>query len=242
MAVTEAATSEREALIIGHLADVMRIEPLEKLRGLCNVKFRVTRLNAKIKAVRGRMDEATYVKNRVMRLRQAVQSQHAKYGAEGSAKNGKLKGDGNEGGPTIERAPSDILRIADRRGPVLEPKPTKASGEPAEERNERHHVAFQAHGSGEAFYGERRIGVHPAIALRASPLDCMNEPLGSGELRQHAVQVGASFHSQSASEVSATSSRISAIEMAGRTRTNKNSSMTKNPMVPVNVAQSQKVG
>src|SRR5215469_6641949 len=230
MAVTEAATSEREALIIGHLAEVMRIEPPEKLRGLCNVKFRVARLNAKIKAVRGRMDEAPYVKNRVMRLRQAVQSQHAKYGAEGSAENGKLKGDGNEGGPTIERTPSDILRITDPRRPVLEPEPANAAGQPAKERDERHHVAFQAHGLGKAFYGKRRVGVHAAITRLASLLDGMNELLRSIELRQQAVDVGTlcHFHGYSPSAVSATSSRISAMEIAGRTRTNRNSIMTKN--------------
>src|SRR5689334_3366418 len=95
----------------------------------------------------------------------------------------------------------------------------------------------------EAFHRKRRIRVYAVIAGGASLFHGIHQLLRSFELRHHAVDVGmVLFHYFSSSAVSATSSRISAMEIAGRTRTNRKSSMTKNPMVPVNVAQSQNVG
>src|SRR5215472_17593457 len=103
-------------------------------------------------------------------------------------------------------------------------------------------VALQAQGMSNAFHGEGCVGVHAVVAGCASFFHGMNQLLRSIELRHHAVNVRTMLLHPYSSEVSATNSRISAMEIAGRTRTNKKSSMTKNPMVPVNVAQSQKVG
>src|SRR5215472_2110625 len=96
-------------------------------------------------------------------------------------------------------------------------------------------VALQAQGMSNAFHGEGCVGVHAVVAGCASFFHGMNQLLRSIELRHHAVNVRTMLLHPYSSEVSAT-------EIAGRTRTNKKSSMTKNPMVPVNVAQSQKVG
>src|SRR6266849_3913302 len=71
----------------------------------------------------------------------------------------------------------------------------------------------------------------------------MNEAIGCRKFTHHAVDMGAlQMHYFSSSEVSATSSRISAMEIAGRTRTKRKIRVTNMPMVPMNVAQSQNVG
>src|ERR1700730_10200665 len=70
----------------------------------------------------------------------------------------------------------------------------------------------------------------------------MNKLFRGAELTHHAVYVRAVQHYCFSSDVSATSSRISAMEIAGRTRTNRKIRVTNIPMVPTKVAQSQKVG
>src|SRR6266576_5336606 len=189
------------------------------------------------------MDEALHVKNGVMGLRQAVERQHAEYGAESGPQDRKLESHGNKRGPAVERTPSDVLRVADCCSPVLETKTAQTTSKTTEKRDEGHHVALQPHGMSKAFHGERRIGVHAVITSLARFLYGVNKLLGSIELRHHAIDVGTMmFHYFSSSDVSATSSRISAMEIAGRTRTNRKSNMTNMPIVPMSVAQSQNVG
>src|SRR5580658_6534183 len=100
----------REALIIMHLGNVLSREPLEKTGGLREIELLVARLNADEEAVLGSMAETIRIENRVMRLRQLVEGEHAEDGGQRSAKNGQLKRDGNEGRPAIERAAGDIQR------------------------------------------------------------------------------------------------------------------------------------
>src|SRR6267143_738436 len=90
--------------------------------------------------------------------------------------------------------------------------------------------------------GKGGISIKTAIARLADFFHGMNELLGRLKLAHHAVYVGAVQHYLSSSEVSATSSRISAMEIAGRTRTKRKIRVTNMPMVPMNVAQSQNVG
>src|SRR5215831_5553240 len=100
----------REELIIGHLADVVRLQPLKETGSLGNMEFRVARFDAKIKAVGSGMNKALYVKDGMMGLGQTVQRQHTEYGENGSAQHGHLKGDGDERRPAIERSPANVQR------------------------------------------------------------------------------------------------------------------------------------
>src|SRR5689334_12099135 len=108
---------------------MMRMQLLKEAHRVHDMKFRVARFDAEIKTVRGGMDEALHVENGVMRLRQAVQRQHAEHGAESSAQHGHLEGDGDKRGPTIERAPTNIHRKSDRRRPVLKAKTAETAEE-----------------------------------------------------------------------------------------------------------------
>src|SRR4029077_17620781 len=207
------------------------------------MKLRVAGFDADKKTVRRRMCEAVHVENRMVRLRQLVQGEHAKYRGDRRAENGQLKGDGNEVRPAIERAAADVYGIGDRHSPVLKTKTAKATGETAEQSYKGHEVALQAERFGEAFDRKGCVGVETAIAGFANFFHGMNELLGCRKLTHHAVDMGAlQMHYFFSSEVSATSSRISAMEIAGRTRTNRKSRVTNMPMVPMNVAQSQNVG
>src|SRR5216684_4511361 len=184
-----------------------------------------------------------HVENRMVRLGQFIQGEHSENSGEGRAENGELKGDGNESRPAIERAAANIHRISDRRGPILKSKTAQAPGQAAKQSNHGHEVALQPERLRETLDGKGSVGIKPAIACLADFFHGMNELLGRLKLTHHAVDMGAlQLHYFSSSEVSATSSRISAMEIAGRTRTNRKISVTNMPMVPMNVAQSQNVG
>src|SRR5712664_2299340 len=184
-----------------------------------------------------------HVENRMVRLGQFIQGEHSENSGEGRAENGELKGDGNESRPAIERAAANIHRVSDRRSPVLKSKTAQAPGQAAKQSNHGHEVALQPERLRETLDGKGSVGIKPAIACLADFFHGMNELLGRLKLTHHAVDMGAlQLHYFSSSEVSATSSRISAMEIAGRTRTNRKIRVTNMPIVPMNVAQSQKVG
>src|SRR6516164_719731 len=128
------------------------------------------------------------------------------------------------------------------RHPILETKTANTTRQTAEQGNQGHIVAFQTHGFVETLDGKRRKGVYAAIAGLVHLLDGFEELFRSIKLRQHPVDMRARLHYFLSSAVSATSSRISAMEIAGKTRTNRNSKATNMPMVPMRVAQSQNVG
>src|SRR5467141_5203294 len=189
------------------------------------------------------MRETMHVENRMVRLGQLVQGEHSENSGESRAENGELKGDGNEGRPAIERAAANVHRIGDRRCPVLEEKTANTASQAAKETNHRDHVALQTECFREAFDGKGSISIETAIARLADFFHGVNEFLGCRKLTHYAVDMGAlQMHYFSSSEVSATSSRISAMEIAGRTRTNRKIRVTNMTMVPMKVAQSQNVG
>src|ERR1700739_4554208 len=104
MAEAQTAKRRREALVIVHLADMMRVEPAEELIRLGEAEFGVTGFDAEVEAVRGGVDEAADVENRVIGLGQAVQREHAEHGAESGAEDGELESHRNESRPAIQRA------------------------------------------------------------------------------------------------------------------------------------------
>src|SRR5882724_9341804 len=241
-AAPQAMAKMREVLIIGHLGDVMRMHFLKDARGVRQMKLRVAGLNAEKEAVRRGVREAMGIENRMMGLREPVQGEHAKNGGERRAENRQFESDGNKSRPAIERAAADVERIGDDVDPILEKEPAEAPRQAAYQANRRHHVAFQPERLRKAFHGKWRVSVQAAVTRFPDFLHGMNEFFGSAELPNHAVDVRAVQHYFSSSDVSATSSRISAMEIAGRTRTNKKINMTNRPMVPMKVAQSQTVG
>src|SRR6267378_955947 len=139
---------------------------------------------------------------------------------------------------------ASIPKTAERAAPrTVSSKVTgMKAGQAAEEANHGDHVALQTERFRETFDGKGGISIETAIARLADFFHGMNELLGCLKLTHHAVYVGAVQHYLSSSEVSATSSRISAMEIAGRTRTKRKIRVTNMPMVPMNVAQSQNVG
>src|SRR5713101_40540 len=96
------AAETRAALLIVHLDDIVRMKAFEKLRGLHAVEFRVARLDAEEKTVVGGEAEPRHIENRMMRLRQLVQREHAQDGKESRAEDGALKRDRDERRPAIE--------------------------------------------------------------------------------------------------------------------------------------------
>src|SRR5689334_24300508 len=80
-----AIEKRREALVIDHLAEVMRLQLLEETQRFHDMKFRVARFDAKIKPVGSRVDEALYVENGMVRLGQTIERQHAEHREIGRA-------------------------------------------------------------------------------------------------------------------------------------------------------------
>src|SRR5882672_5568204 len=234
-AAPQAMAKMREVLIIGHLGDVMRVHFLKDARGVRQMKLRVAGLDAEKEAVRRGVREAMDIEDRMMRLREPVQGEHAKHGGERRAENRQFESDGNKSRPAIERAAADVERIGDDVDPVLEEEPAEATRQAAYQTNRRHHVAFQSERLRKTFDRKWRVSVQAAVTRFADFLHRMNELFGSAELPHHAVDVRAVQHYSF-------SSRISAMEIAGSTRTNRKINMTNIPMVPMKVAQSQNVG
>src|SRR5690242_8542911 len=91
-----AVKSRREALVIVHLADMMRMHALQEARRFDQMKFRIAGFDAKIEAVRRSVHEPSDIEHRMVRLWHAVQRQHAEHRAERREEDRHLEGDGNE--------------------------------------------------------------------------------------------------------------------------------------------------
>src|SRR5947209_6926396 len=179
----------------------------------------------------------------MMRHGQRIERQHSQHGKDRGAEHGELERYRNEHGPAIERAAADVLGIADCGHPVLHEKSAHAAAHAADQRDQRHARAAESERLGEPFHGKRRVGIHVAVAFGAASLRGRDELLGRVKLRHQSVEVRAALdHFFSSPPVCATSSRISAIEITGRKRMNRNSRATKSPIVPANIVQSQMRG
>jgi hypothetical protein len=176
-------------LVIVHLVNPVRVEFVKKARGFRKMEFGVASLDAKKEPIRRGVDEAMYIENRMMRLGKSVEGEHPKDRAKRGAQNSELESHGDESRPAIQRPAANIQGIRDDIHPILESETAEATSESSEQSNKRHHVAFQSHGFGETLDGEGSVGVHAAIARLACFFHGMNELLGSGELRHHAVDV-----------------------------------------------------
>src|SRR5579862_9187869 len=232
----------REVLVIMHLGNVVRGETLQKARRLLEMKLLVARLDADEEAVRRGVTEAMRIENGVMRLRQAVEREHPENGRERSTENGQFEGDRDKGRPAIKGAPGNVDGIGVDVRPILEAKAAKAANQAADKRYQRDVVTAHGHGFGHAFDGKRCVAFVEAVAFQANFLGGMHELLRLLKLANQAVNVRPVLYHLCSSDVSVTNSRISAMEIAGKTRTNRKISMVNIPSVPTKVAQSQTVG
>src|SRR5712692_1522918 len=229
-----------EALNILHLADIMRLQAHKKFFRAGAVELRVFRFDAQEEPVVRSQRKPRHIEDRMMRHGQLIERQHSKHSKDRGAEHGELERDRNEHGPAIERAAADVLGIADCGHPVLHEEAARAAKQSADQRDERHTRAAESERLGEPFHGKWRVGIHVAVAFGAAPLRSRDKLLGRVELRHQPVEVRAALdHFFSSPPVCATSSRISAIEITGRKRMNRNSSATKSPIVPASMVQSQ---
>src|ERR1700739_1918806 len=234
-----AIVREEKLFFILHLADMLSVEALQKARGLGQIEFGIASLDAEEETVGRSPREAVNGKDRVIRLWQLVQCQHTDNGKNRSAKNGQFEGNGNEGRPAVEGAPADILGISNGSDPVLQAETTQTSTQAADKGDKRNPGTACTDGLGEAFDGKRSIRIDTLIAGFARFFGRRQELFRRLEFAHYAVKTGAVFRHDGSFLAcpSCTSSRISAMAMAGNPRTNRKTSMLNSPkIVPARVA------
>src|SRR5262245_13157408 len=89
----------------GHLT---RVERLEKVTRGLQIEVRIGLLDAEEEPVAAREREAGHVEDRVVRLRQPVERQHAQHRRQRGDENRALEGDRDERRPAVKRLPADV--------------------------------------------------------------------------------------------------------------------------------------
>src|SRR6266404_8856110 len=101
------ATRPRSAMricavtLMRHLRDLLGMKILKKLFRLRQAELGILRLNAQEKAVTAGTVEARRVEDRMVRLRQSIQREHAKDRGQRSAEHRALKRHRNKRGPGV---------------------------------------------------------------------------------------------------------------------------------------------
>src|SRR5262249_34866260 len=114
-----------------------------------------------------------------------------------------------------------------------------ASGQASQQHDQRNPRAMKMQFFGQAFDRERRVGIHSPVAFRVSAPRRPDNRRRSVELGHQAVitRAAAPYDSTpSFTSACGNNVRTSKREIAGRKRTNRNSSATKKPIVPVKTA------
>src|SRR5260221_4340546 len=237
-----------EALIfIAYLGHKLRADTFEKLRGIGQIKFCVGGFDADKKAVIAGALEAFYGEQRAMRLRELVQREHTKQGKGGRAENRQFECDRNERGPAIKGTTGDVHRIRYDVDSVLEEKSGQTAADTTEQRKLRNKIMPPALQTivktarlGKPRNWERRERVKAFVTGFADFSCSGHQGVRRIEFADHAVEsdVRLGAHSCS-SDLCATNSRISAMEIAGNPRTKRKSKETNRPIVPMNVLYAQ---
>ena len=81
----------------------------------------------------------------------------------------------------MQRPPADIQRIVDDRDVVLQQVAEHRPGNAADQYDRRHPRLLEFQGFGQFFDGERRVGIHMAIARRTGLARRRNEIAGTVE-------------------------------------------------------------
>src|SRR5260221_7293952 len=240
-----AAPMMKDALVfIAHLRHMFGIEALQEPCRLLEMKLLIARHDAQKEFVARCAFETLYVKQRMMRLRQAIQRQHSENRERGRAKNSQFECHRNECWPAVERAYRDVHGIGRHIRPELEEKSCQASAQSADEREQRRQIMLptQSQSVREPFQGKRHKSIDVLVARFTNFFRGVHQLFRRIEFAKQSVEMGMRQVHSSSSDVCATSSRISAMEIAGNPRTNRNNSETNRPSVPTNVLQSQNVG
>src|ERR1700761_7135974 len=108
-----------------------RIQACQKIFRFRGVEFSVLRFDRQKKLVLRGAVEARHVERRVIRLRKAIQREHAEHGAERRAQNGELERDRNPVRPTVVRLAAYVDRIAQHVGVPLHAKTGDAAEQAA---------------------------------------------------------------------------------------------------------------
>src|SRR5450432_2549179 len=191
-AAPQSAASEREmemvrtVLVIKHLGHVMRIDALQESRGVRKIEFLVAGLDAQKELVAGGvLGETLDVEQRMMRLRQAVQRQHAENRGKRRAQHGQFESDRNEGRPAIQGASRDVERIGVDVAPILEKKAAQSAAKAADQGDERDLAALEAQRFRQTCDWERRVGFEVFVARFAGLLRGGEQLVLGVELTQH---------------------------------------------------------
>ena len=184
-----------------------------------------------------------------------------KTAAKAAARIGQLERDRHERRPAEKRPAADVDRVVDRRREPHHEEGAAAAEQAADQDDQGEPVAVEADRLGQPLDRERRVRVDPPIAPLVGLLRRRRSAPRTTVLGQQAVEPGLglgldhghgrSLTSQnvapaseppsaascrSVSSVSSccsiTSSRISVIEITGRNRMNRNSSVKNSPIVP----------
>src|SRR5262249_17595165 len=114
----------------GNGGDLPRVERLEKATRRLQIELRIRRLDAEEEPVAAGERETWHVEDRVVRLRQAVEREHAEHRGQRRDENRALEGDRDECRPAVERLSADVQGIRRHRHPVPAHPPT-AAGAPS---------------------------------------------------------------------------------------------------------------
>src|SRR5262249_16765027 len=126
------------------------------------------------------------------------------------------------------------------RDPVLQKKSAQAAGKATEQHDQRDLCAMEMQLLGQPFDRERRVGFHLPVAFHIGPPPRGGKRGPAGQISHQAVIAPSTpLHGRASSSLTSAwgnSVRISEMEIAGRKRTNRNSSATKKPIVPTKTA------
>src|SRR6516225_1888864 len=236
---TRGIASEERLFFIVHLADMLGVDSLQETCGLAQIELGIASLDAEKETIGGSRCEAVDIEDRMIRLRQLVQGQHADNRKNRSAKDRQFEGDGDEGRPTVERTATNVLGISDDGDPVLQTESRQSSPEAANEGYERNPRTSRTDGFGKTLDWKRSISVDALVAGFARFFSGRQELLRRFEFAHEPVKVRAMFGHEGCSRASPswTNSRISAMAIAGKPRTNRKTSIVKRPkIVPARVA------
>src|SRR5215471_21063216 len=88
--------------LIRHLRNLQRMKGLKEAFGIVRPEPGILRLDAQEEPVAAGASKIRRIENRMVRLRQSVERQHAKDRGQRRTQNGALKGHGNKRGPCME--------------------------------------------------------------------------------------------------------------------------------------------
>src|ERR1700694_5796776 len=227
--------------LMRHLRDLQRMESLKKMPGLVQLEIGVLRFNAQKEPVTAGPDEIWGVKHRMIRLRQPIERNHAKYRGQCSAQNSAFKSHRNKRRPGVKWLAAHVDGIVHRGNPILKGITADHAQHGAAERQQRHTIMVDSNGLRRFFQRIRRIAIHLAVSSLVGRFGRMHQVSWSIELRHQSVNGKGSRCLHSFTFAWGSRVRISKMEMAGMNRMNRKNNKVKKPMVPMKIIRSHLV-